>query len=57
MPLSSLLVCIVARRKHKIDVLVHYRDLRPLAKDQARVTLLQRGLPATIAQWGYRRNV
>jgi hypothetical protein len=42
----------VARRKHKIDVLVHYRDLRPLGKDQVRVTLLQRALPPTVAQWG-----
>ena len=42
----------VVNRKHKVDVLVHYRDLRPLGKNKVTVTLLQRVLPATVAQWG-----
>ncbi len=42
----------VLRRKHKVDVLVHYRDLHPLAKDQVRVTLLRRPLPSDVTQWG-----
>ncbi len=41
----------VAQRKHLVDVLVHYRDVRPLAKDQVRVTLLSRALPADNTQW------
>jgi hypothetical protein len=42
----------VVNRKYKVDVLVHYRDLRPLGKNKVTVTLLQRVLPATVAQWG-----
>lgn len=41
----------VDQRKYVVDVLVHYRDLRPLAKDQVRVTLLMRPLPADNTQW------
>jgi hypothetical protein len=41
----------VRRRKHKVDVLVHYRDVRPVAATDVRVTLLRRQLPANQAQW------
>jgi hypothetical protein len=38
-------------RKHRVDVLVHYRDLRPVAKTDVKVTLLRRALPADQTQW------
>ncbi len=44
-------ISVVKKRKYKIDVLVHYRDLRPLAGASVRVGLLRRDLPADQAQW------
>jgi hypothetical protein len=41
----------VASRNHLVDVLVHYRDLRPLKNDQVRVALLRRPLPDDRALW------
>jgi hypothetical protein len=41
----------VRRRKYKVDVQVHYRDVRPLAAASVKVTLLRRVLPANRAQW------
>jgi hypothetical protein len=34
-----------------IDVLVHHRDLRPVAFGDIKVTLLRRALPATVIDW------
>lgn len=44
-------ISLVKKRKYQIDVLVHYRDLRPLAATSVRVALLRRELPAAQAQW------
>ena len=41
----------VRRRKYKVDVQVHYRDIRPLASGSVKVSLLRRVLPANKAQW------
>ena len=41
----------VLRRPHRVDVLVHHRDSRPLAGDDVRVTLLRRNLPVDPVAW------
>src|SRR5262249_9104359 len=41
----------VKPRRHLIDVLVHHRDLRPVAFGDVKVTLLRRPLPATVTDW------
>jgi hypothetical protein len=41
----------VKPRRHLIDVLVHHRDLRPVAFGDIKVTLLRRALPATVTDW------
>lgn len=41
----------VERRKYKIDVLIHHRDLRPLAFGDIRVTLLRRPITEARAAW------
>jgi len=38
-------ISIVQPRLHRVDVLVHYRDLRPVAANQVKVILLRRDLP------------
>jgi hypothetical protein len=45
------LISNVRRRKYKVDVLVHYRDVRPLAATNVRLTLLRRLIPADATQW------
>lgn len=44
-------ISLVKRRKYKVDVLVHYRDLRPLAFGNIKITLLRRELPANQLLW------
>jgi hypothetical protein len=39
----------VQPRKHKVDVMIHHRDIRPATN--ARATLLRRELPNDAAQW------
>jgi hypothetical protein len=39
------------RALHKVDVLVHYRDLTALAPDQVTVTLLRGALPLALPDW------
>jgi hypothetical protein len=41
----------VRRRKYKVDVQVHYRDVRPLAAASVKVSLLRFTLPAAQANW------
>jgi hypothetical protein len=41
----------VKARKYKVDVLAHYRDLRPLPAAQVRLALFRRLLPADATQW------
>jgi hypothetical protein len=41
----------VRRRKYKVDVQVHYRDVRPLTAASVKVSLLKFTLPANMAQW------
>jgi hypothetical protein len=45
------MVARVLRRPHRVDVLVHHRDSRPLVGDNVRVTLLRRNLPADPVTW------
>ena len=45
-------VASIRPRMYKIDVLVHNRDVRPLAANQVRVALLALKLPSNFAQWG-----
>jgi hypothetical protein len=44
-------ISMVKKRRYNIDVMVHYRDLRPLAAASVRVTLLRLELPADQNQW------
>jgi hypothetical protein len=44
-------VSTVLRRKHKIDVLIHHRDIRPVAKEDVRVTLLRREMSPHEPLW------
>jgi hypothetical protein len=41
----------VERRKYRVDVLVHFRDVRPVGALAVWVTLLRREIPADPAQW------
>jgi hypothetical protein len=44
-------ISIVAKRRYKLDIMVHYRDLRSLPATDVRVALFRRLLPANIADW------
>jgi hypothetical protein len=44
-------ISVVKPRQHLIDVLVHHRDLRPVAASDVRVALLRRPLLEPVAGW------
>lgn len=44
-------VSMVTQSRYKIDIMVHYRDLRPLPETDVRVALFRMPLPANAADW------